>query len=95
MDIKRLNNMMSDHGIHSRDRLLIPVSTPDILIDGTCYIEVDAHAKREVVVLYLEGAPDSEERRQNYLCDITYVTNSELGFDYLRDNLAMESNFLL
>ncbi|KAF5785314.1 putative secA, preprotein cross-linking domain superfamily [Helianthus annuus] len=35
----------------------------------------------------------SEERRQNYLCDITYVTNSELGFDYLRDNLAMESNF--
>ncbi|KAL8224781.1 hypothetical protein R6Q57_017338 [Mikania cordata] len=33
----------------------------------------------------------SEERRQNYLCDITYVTNSELGFDYLRDNLAMEN----
>lgn len=30
----------------------------------------------------------SEERRENYLCDITYVTNSELGFDYLRDNLA-------
>lgn len=33
----------------------------------------------------------SEQRRENYLCDITYVTNSELGFDYLRDNLAMES----
>lgn len=30
----------------------------------------------------------SEERRENCLCDITYVTNSELGFDYLRDNLA-------
>lgn len=30
----------------------------------------------------------SEQRRENYLCDITYVTNSELGFDYLRDNLA-------
>jgi preprotein translocase subunit SecA len=29
------------------------------------------------------------ERRENYQCDITYVTNSELGFDYLRDNLAM------
>lgn len=37
----------------------------------------------------------SEERRENYLCDITYVTNSELGFDYLRDNLATESNFYL
>uniref|UniRef100_A0A0A0KPR2 Protein translocase subunit SecA n=1 Tax=Cucumis sativus TaxID=3659 RepID=A0A0A0KPR2_CUCSA len=32
----------------------------------------------------------SEERRENYLSDITYVTNSELGFDYLRDNLATE-----
>uniref|UniRef100_A0A251TGT2 Protein translocase subunit SecA n=1 Tax=Helianthus annuus TaxID=4232 RepID=A0A251TGT2_HELAN len=37
----------------------------------------------------------SEERRQNYLCDITYVTNSELGFDYLRDNLAMEILIIL
>ncbi|KAL8262248.1 hypothetical protein R6Q59_026297 [Mikania micrantha] len=37
----------------------------------------------------------SEERRQNYLCDITYVTNSELGFDYLRDNLAMENLIIL
>lgn len=37
----------------------------------------------------------SEQRRENYLCDITYVTNSELGFDYLRDNLATESNFSL
>ncbi|OAY74520.1 Protein translocase subunit SECA1, chloroplastic [Ananas comosus] len=31
----------------------------------------------------------SEQRRENYSCDITYVTNSELGFDFLRDNLAM------
>lgn len=30
----------------------------------------------------------SVQRQENYLCDITYVTNSELGFDYLRDNLA-------
>lgn len=30
----------------------------------------------------------SEERRANYNCDITYTNNSELGFDYLRDNLA-------
>ncbi|KAL4568236.1 hypothetical protein LXL04_023843 [Taraxacum kok-saghyz] len=51
MDIKRLNNMMSDHGIHSRDRLLIPVSSPTLLINGTCYIELEAHAKSEVAVL--------------------------------------------
>ncbi|KAI7739036.1 hypothetical protein M8C21_021905, partial [Ambrosia artemisiifolia] len=30
----------------------------------------------------------SAERRANYRCDITYTNNSELGFDYLRDNLA-------
>jgi preprotein translocase subunit SecA len=29
-----------------------------------------------------------EERRQNYACDVTYATNSELGFDYLRGNMA-------
>lgn len=29
-----------------------------------------------------------DERRKNYSCDITYCTNSELGFDYLRDNMA-------
>ncbi|HYL37723.1 MAG TPA: preprotein translocase subunit SecA [Bryobacteraceae bacterium] len=30
---------------------------------------------------------DDEERRQNYNCDITYGTNNEYGFDYLRDNM--------
>ena len=29
------------------------------------------------------------ERRENYNCDITYATNSELGFDYLRDNMSI------
>ena len=33
-----------------------------------------------------------EERRKNYSCDITYATNSELGFDYLRDNMASDIN---
>lgn len=33
-----------------------------------------------------------EERRRNYACDITYATNSELGFDYLRDNMATTIN---
>ena len=31
----------------------------------------------------------SDERREAYNCDITYVTNNELGFDYLRDNMAI------
>ena len=32
---------------------------------------------------------DNDERRQAYNCDITYVTNNELGFDYLRDNMVI------
>ena len=31
----------------------------------------------------------SEERRAQYNCDITYITNNELGFDYLRDNMVI------
>ncbi len=32
---------------------------------------------------------DNEERRKAYQCDITYCTNNELGFDYLRDNMVI------
>ncbi|HIX24897.1 MAG TPA: preprotein translocase subunit SecA [Candidatus Lachnoclostridium avicola] len=32
---------------------------------------------------------NTEERKKAYACDITYVTNNELGFDYLRDNMAI------
>ena len=32
---------------------------------------------------------DSDERREAYACDITYVTNNEVGFDYLRDNMVI------
>ena len=31
----------------------------------------------------------NDERRQQYACDITYITNNELGFDYLRDNMVI------
>jgi len=32
---------------------------------------------------------DPKERRENYNCDVVFVTNNELGFDYLRDNMAL------
>ncbi len=32
---------------------------------------------------------DNDERREAYACDITYATNNELGFDYLRDNMVI------
>jgi preprotein translocase subunit SecA len=36
--------------------------------------------------------PNSEERRKAYLADITYGTNNEFGFDYLRDNMVINSS---
>ncbi|KAI3975767.1 hypothetical protein MKX01_023193 [Papaver californicum] len=77
-DIKRLNNMMSEHGIYSREKLLIPVCDPEILLNGTCYIEIDAHAKREVAVMYLDGEPDPVGNH-NYLLDKTASGSSIRG----------------
>jgi preprotein translocase subunit SecA len=38
---------------------------------------------------YINNDQDDMERKKNYNCDITYATNSELGFDYLRDNMKL------
>ena len=37
-------------------------------------------------------AKSTSQKKEAYLCDITYTTNSELGFDYLRDNMATDMN---
>ena len=36
---------------------------------------------------FINNYQDDAERKKNYNCDVTYATNSELGFDYLRDNM--------
>ncbi|MDC3226133.1 preprotein translocase subunit SecA [Candidatus Pelagibacter sp.] len=41
---------------------------------------------------YINNNQDDDERKKNYSCDITYATNSELGFDYLRDNMKFSKN---
>ncbi len=38
----------------------------------------------------IQASMTPQERKKNYDCDITYVTNSEVGFDYLRDNMATD-----
>ncbi len=38
---------------------------------------------------------DNDERRKAYACDITYVTNNEVGFDYLRDNMVVQKEKLV
>ena len=41
---------------------------------------------------FINNDQDDVERKKNYNCDITYATNSELGFDYLRDNMKFSPN---
>jgi len=41
---------------------------------------------------YINNDQDDHERTKNYNCDVTYATNSELGFDYLRDNMKISNN---
>ena len=41
---------------------------------------------------YINNDQNDFERKKNYNCDITYATNSELGFDYLRDNMKYSKN---
>ncbi len=41
---------------------------------------------------FINNNQSDDERKKNYNCDITYATNSELGFDYLRDNMKYSKN---
>ena len=41
---------------------------------------------------YVNNEHEDDERKKNYSCDITYATNSELGFDYLRDNMKFSKD---
>ncbi|WP_256997902.1 DEAD/DEAH box helicase, partial [Candidatus Pelagibacter communis] len=41
---------------------------------------------------FINNNQNDLERKKNYNCDITYATNSELGFDYLRDNMKFSNN---
>ena len=44
---------------------------------------------------FINNYQEDQERLRNYNCDITYATNSELGFDYLKDNMKLSLNQLV
>src|SRR3954452_23287359 len=47
------------------------------------------------VGLVVPEIEEAEEKRLAYACDITYGTNNEFGFDYLRDNMAMAKEYMV
>ena len=49
----------------------------------------EVYKKLGLTVGYLQNSMDNNQRREAYNCDITYGTNTEFGFDYLRDNMSL------
>lgn len=74
-------NALSGKGVHV-------VTVNDYLARRDCEWVGQVQRFLGLQVGLIQQNMSSEQRRENYSCDITYVTNSELGFDYLRDNLA-------
>ncbi|GAQ80204.1 preprotein translocase SecA [Klebsormidium nitens] len=64
------------------------VTVNDYLARRDCEWVGQVHRFLGLKVGLIQAGMTSEQRRESYAADITYVTNSELGFDYLRDNIA-------
>ncbi|MGG6295429.1 preprotein translocase subunit SecA [Leptolyngbya sp. AN02str] len=74
-------NALSGKGVHV-------VTVNDYLARRDAEWMGQVHRFLGLTVGLIQQGMNPEERRRNYACDITYGTNSELGFDYLRDNMA-------
>ena len=83
--------MMSDHGIYSRERLLIPVSNPDILINRTCFIELDVYAKREVAVLYPDDVPDTRTANVSVSARMASEESKKRVVEYLKRSMQVDN----
>ncbi|MEI6428902.1 MAG: preprotein translocase subunit SecA [Pseudanabaena sp. ELA607] len=74
-------NALSGKGVHV-------VTVNDYLARRDAEWMGQVHRFLGLSVGLIQNSMEPAERRKNYNCDITYATNSELGFDYLRDNMA-------
>jgi len=75
-------NALSGKGVHI-------VTVNDYLAKRDAEWMGKVHQFLGLTVGVVLNSMESEERRAAYDCDITYVTNNELGFDYLRDNMVI------
>ncbi|HEY9601830.1 MAG TPA: preprotein translocase subunit SecA [Allocoleopsis sp.] len=74
-------NALSGKGVHV-------VTVNDYLARRDAEWMGQVHRFLGLSVGLIQSGMGPAERQRNYACDITYATNSELGFDYLRDNMA-------
>ncbi len=75
-------NALEGKGVHV-------VTVNDYLVHRDAREMGQIHRFLGLTVGYITNGMDNKERREAYNCDITYVTNNELGFDYLRDNMVI------
>ncbi len=74
-------NALSKKGVHI-------VTVNEYLVQRDAEFSNEALSKLGISVGYITSALDNDTKRKMYACDITYAPNSELGFDYLRDNMV-------
>ena len=76
-------NALTGRGVH-----LITVN--DYLAQRDAEWMGEIYKRLGLSVGYILNNMTPDQRRENYNCDITYGTNNEFGFDYLRDNMALQ-----
>ncbi|CAG9467841.1 unnamed protein product [Pedinophyceae sp. YPF-701] len=81
-------NALSGKGVHV-------VTVNDYLARRDSEWVGQVHRFLGLTVGLIQSGMDEATRRKGYACDVTYVTNSELGFDYLRDNLSQKREDLV
>jgi preprotein translocase subunit SecA len=74
-------NALSGKGVHV-------ITVNDYLARRDAEWMGQIHRFLDLSVGLIQQSMTPSERQKNYACDITYATNSEIGFDYLRDNMA-------
>ena len=75
-------NALTGKGVHI-------VTVNDYLAKRDSELMAKVHRFLGLTVGLITHELDNDQRRAAYACDITYATNNELGFDYLRDNMCM------
>jgi preprotein translocase subunit SecA len=81
-------NALSEKGVHI-------VTVNDYLAKRDCFEMGEIYKFLGLTSGYINNDQDDYERTKNYACDITYATNSELGFDYLRDNMKFTKDLMV
>nr|YP_008144716.1 protein translocase subunit SecA [Grateloupia taiwanensis]AGO19918.1 protein translocase subunit SecA [Grateloupia taiwanensis] len=78
-------NALIEQGVHI-------VTVNDYLAERDSLLARKIYKYLDLTIGLVKQSTISEKRKEEYNCDVTYITNSELGFDYLRDNMTVNKN---